>query len=116
MKFAKEKLSVSVAEIEITATHDLPKRKDGSTPVIVQFLSTDKKTEIMRKREMLKGSAVFLNDHLTQKNNELFAETRRLKKERKIVGTWTMNGNIFVKKTKQTNRVMIKCKNDLDKL
>ena len=39
-----------------------------------------------------------------------------LKKEWKIVGTWTMNGNIFVKKTEQTNRVMIKCKNDLDKL
>ena len=75
MKFAE-----SVVEIETTAIHDLPKRKDGSTPVIVQFLSTDKKTEIIRKRKMLKGSAVFLNDHLTQQNNELFAEARRLKK------------------------------------
>ena len=63
------------------------------------YIYTDKKTEIMRKRKMLKGSAVFLNDHLTQKNNELFAEARWLKKEWKIVGTWTMNGNIFVKKT-----------------
>ena len=57
--------------------HDLPKRKDGTTPLIVNFVST-KKTELMRKRKMLKGSNVYLNDHLTQKNNELFAEARRL--------------------------------------
>ena len=32
------KLSISVSEIEIIAIHDddIPKRKDGSTPVIVQ--------------------------------------------------------------------------------
>ena len=55
VSFAEEKLRVSVDEIEITAIHDLPKRKDGSTPVIVQFLSADKKTEIMRQRKKLEG-------------------------------------------------------------
>ena len=35
ISFAEEKLKVSVDEIEITAIHDLQKRKDGSTPVIV---------------------------------------------------------------------------------
>ena len=42
VSFAEKKLRVSVGEIEITAIHDLPKRKDGSTPVIVQFLSAEK--------------------------------------------------------------------------
>ena len=87
VKFAQEKMKVSLAEIEITAIHDLPKRNDETTPLIVQFLSTDKKTELMRKWKMLKGSNVFLNDHLTQKNNELFTEARRLKKESKIYST-----------------------------
>ena len=32
VSFAEEKLRESVDEIEITAIHDLPKRKDGSTP------------------------------------------------------------------------------------
>ena len=41
--FAEKKLRVSVNEIEITAIHDLQKCKDGSMPVIVQFLSADKK-------------------------------------------------------------------------
>ena len=116
VKFAQEKMNVSLAEIEITAIHDLPKRKDGTTPLIVQFLSTDKKTELMRKRKMLKGSNVYLNDHLTQKNNELFAEARRLKKESNIYSTWTMNCNIYVKKTEQASKMTIKSKNDLDKL
>ena len=62
-------MNVSLAEIEITAIRDLPKRKDGTTLLIAQFLSTDKKTELMRKRKMLKGSNVYLNDHLTQKTN-----------------------------------------------
>ena len=31
VSFAEEKLRVSVDETEITAIHDLPKRKDGST-------------------------------------------------------------------------------------
>jgi len=41
---AEERLNVFVSKIEITAIHDddIPKRKDGSTPVIVQFLSADK--------------------------------------------------------------------------
>ena len=47
VKFAKDKLNVSVEEIEITAIHDLPKRKDGTTPVIVQLLSVDKKTDLI---------------------------------------------------------------------
>ena len=45
ISFAEEKLKVSVDEIEITAIHDLQKRKDGSTPVIVSFLSADKKNK-----------------------------------------------------------------------
>ena len=35
ISFEEEKLKVSIDEIEITTIHDLPKRKDGSTPVIV---------------------------------------------------------------------------------
>ena len=45
-----------------------------------------------------------------------FAEARRLKKEGKIVVTWTMNCNLFVKKNEHANKVMIKSKQDLGKL
>ena len=116
ISFAEETLKVSVDEIEITAIHELPKRKDGSTPVIVQFLSADKKKQIMRHRKKPKGSDIFLNDHFTHKNKELFAEARRLKKEGHIFGTWTMNYNMLVNKNEHVTKVMIMSKQDLDKL
>ena len=90
VKFAQDKMNVSVAEIDITAIHDLPKCKDDTPPVIVQLLSVDKKTDLMRKRKCLKENNVFLNEQL---NNELFAEARRLKREHNIYGTWTMTCN-----------------------
>ena len=54
--FAKNKLNVPLNDLEITAIHDLPKWKDGTQPVIVQLLSPDKKSALMRKRAMLRGS------------------------------------------------------------
>ena len=77
--FAKNKLNVPLLnDLEITAIHDLPKWKDGTQPVIVQLLSPDKKSALMRKRAMLRGSKVYINDHLSQTNSELFREARRL--------------------------------------
>ena len=82
--FGKNKLNLPLIDLEITAIHDLPRWKDGTQPVIVQLLSPDKKSALMRKRAMLRGSKVYLNDHLSQTNSELFREARRLKKDNKI--------------------------------
>ena len=114
--FAHDKLQIDIPEIEITAIHDLPKRKDGTTPVIIQFLSSDKRTEIMRKRKSLKGTNIFLNDHLSRLNNALFHRARTLRKENKIDSTWTSNCVIYVKKTEQSTPVQIRAHTDFDKL
>lgn len=75
-KFTKEKLNISLAEIEITAIHDLRKCRDGTMPLIAQFLPTNKTTELMCKRKVLNGTNVYLNIHSTQNNNEIFAEAQ----------------------------------------
>ena len=69
----------------------------------------------MRKRKCLEGSNAFWNGQLTKVNNELFAEARHLKREQKIYGTWTMNCNIYVRKSENDKKMQIKCKVDLDK-
>ena len=51
--FAKNKLNVPLNDLEITAIHDLPKWKDGTQPVIVQLLSPNKKSALMRKRTII---------------------------------------------------------------
>ena len=83
VNFAKTKLNVEVDVIEITAIHDLPRRKDGTQPIIVQMMSNDRKTELMQRRGQLRGTNIYLNDHLSPKNSELFREARRLKREKK---------------------------------
>ena len=47
----------------------------------------------------LKGSGIYLNDHLTSKNSELAKSARDLKRDsnRKIISTWTWDCKVFVK-------------------
>ena len=65
---AKTKLNVDVDVIEITAIHDLPRRKDGTQPIIVQLMSSDRKAELMQRRGQLRGTSIYLNDHLSPSN------------------------------------------------
>ena len=124
MAFAQDELHIDIPEIEITVIYDPPpKRKDGTTPVIIQFLSSDKRTEIMRKRKSLKGINIFMNDHLSRLNNALsslnnalFHRARTLRKENKINSTWTPNCVIYVKKTEQSTPIQIRAHTDFDKL
>ena len=115
VKFAKSKLDVYIEPYDITAIHELPARWDGKRPIIVQFLSADKKTEIMMKRRLLRGTDIYLNDHLSALNAEMFREARRLKREGKVDQAWTMNCSVFVKRRVGDNKEQIRCKADLAK-
>ena len=98
-------LNVPLNDLEITAVHDLPKWKNGTQPVIVQLLSPDKKNALMRKHAMLRGSKVYVNDHLSQTNSDLFREARRLKKDNNVFSAWIMNCKIFIKKSEHAPRL-----------
>ena len=78
---------------------------NGTQPVIVQLLSPDKKNALMRKHAMLRGSKVYVNDHLSQTNSDLFREARRLKKDNNIFSAWIMNCKIFIKKSEHVPRL-----------
>lgn len=45
----------------------------------------------------LKGTNVFINEHLTKKNGDIAREARILRKERKNTGTWTRNGIVWIR-------------------
>ena len=40
---------------------------------------------------------MYINEHLTKKNMTIAATARRLRKEKKILNTWSKNCKIFVK-------------------
>lgn len=50
---------------------------------------------------------IYVNDHLTRHKQYLFKCTRDLKRSKKIESTWTTNGDIYVKKTSDSNIIRI---------
>ena len=106
VNFAKTKFNVDV--IEITTIQDPTRRKDGTQPIVVQMMSSDRKTELMQRRGQLRATNIFPNDHLSPKNSELFREARRLKRGKKVFGAWTIQSKVFAKKTETDQKFHVK--------
>ena len=56
---------------------------------------------------------IFINDHLSPKNRELFALASELRRSRQYKYLWTKNGSIHMRKTDNSRIISIKNKNDL---
>ena len=82
----------------IAACYTLPSKERKAIPVILmRFANRKHKDHLLRNGRMLKGSDVYVNEHLTKKNAEIAKEARALKKQKKIQGTWSRNGKVMVK-------------------
>ena len=45
----------------------------------------------MNKRGSLRGTSIYLNDHMSAFNSEMFHQARQSKRDWKIYAAWTMN-------------------------
>lgn len=82
----------------IEACHPLPrKRKEDKPAIIIRFVNRKQKMELLRQGWKLKGTEVYLNEHLTKKNADIAKKARFLRKQRKIQSTWTSNCKVFIK-------------------
>ena len=99
IKFVEDKLHVNISESEILAIHKLHKRKDGTEPVLVRFVRNSTKRSVMAVRRRLKGTRIFINDHLTENNMGIDKKARQMRRDGKIHSNWTINGRIFIKET-----------------
>ena len=62
---------------------------------------------------------IFINEHLTQYNAAIARKARTMKKQGKLVATWTRNCKIYVKierSSEQTQVLTIKTLKELDNL
>ena len=67
-------------------------------PDIVVRLSHRKiKTKILRETHNLKGTNIYINEHLTTSNAAIAREARMLKRQNRIAATWIRNCKVFVK-------------------
>ena len=88
------KTGVSVTDKDISACHRLGKASNGSRPVIVRFVSRRKRTEIMRKKKVLreKTDKIYINDDLTPLRAKLLKYVKGLPNTDKV---WTVDGKIM---------------------
>lgn len=100
----------------IEACHTLPKKDvTAKQSIIVRFWNRKQKIELLRQAKKLKGTGVFLNEHLTQKNGEIARQARILKKQNKILATWTRNCKIMIRQSEESKVMVIREMKDLDK-
>lgn len=82
----------------IEACHPLPRRNAGDKPgIIMRFVNRKHKTALLRQARKLKGSNVFINEHLTKHNADIAKKARHLRKQGKIQNTWTTNCKVFIR-------------------
>lgn len=109
VKLIQDQMKVQTfQESDIQVVHRLNTKSEasmvnGARPVIVKLRSRDMKTTVMKARRNLKGSSIFVNDHLCKEVNALFNRVRR---HRLVESAWSWDGVIFIKdKEGSTHRI-----------
>ncbi|KAI9999416.1 hypothetical protein NQD34_018229 [Periophthalmus magnuspinnatus] len=103
---------------DIEACHPLPTGNGRSPAVIMRFVNRKNKLALLKQGRKLKGTNVFMNDHLTRRNAEIAKKARLLRREHKIQHTWVRNCKIFIKLNgtpEEAKVLMVKSKEELDK-
>lgn len=105
-----------------------PQRVYRPANIIVRFTQRQRKRDLLaavRARRSLTtvdagidGAAkpVFINDHLTRFNKNLYRQVRQLGKEKNFRYIWINDSKIFVRKNETSKALLIRCELDLDKI
>lgn len=110
---------ISVNNNDIEACHPLPQRNKADKPVIIiRFTNRKHKNVLLRQGRKLKGSGVYVNEHLTKKNGDIARKARFLRKQGKIQSTWTANCKVCIKlngSPEEAKVLVIRDMSELDK-
>ena len=98
---AARKLQVNIGDVDIDRSHRVGRRSDereaNGRDIIVRFTSHNTKSAIMRNARKLKGTRLFINEDMTKIRATMAWEARCLKRDNKLIDTWTRDGVIFTK-------------------
>ena len=130
------KLEVKLDNEDISIAYRLPQKKHSSTnkdgsqksahpAIIARFVSRDKRNKLYENRFIAKDiddfpvdgmTELYINENLTQRRKRLFWRSKQQAKELSYKYIWTNNGQIYVRKDKNHERILITTETDLDKL
>lgn len=82
---------------DIQACHPLPRKDKNIKPaIIIRLVNRKQKIALLKQGRKLRGSNVYLNEHLTKKNSDIARQARILRKENHIQSAWTHNCKVFI--------------------
>lgn len=97
--------------------HRLPSRDNGTPAVIVKFNDNEIKSNVIKASKRAKLTAaslefdsndnIYISDHLIGTTAKLLKIAKNLRNEGKILATWTYNGQVFIRKTEESQTVKI---------
>lgn len=83
---------------DIEGCHTLPRKNKNQKPaIIIRFVNRKQKKELLKQGRKLKGTNVYVNEHLIKKNADIARQARLLRKQKKIQSTWTSDCKVFIK-------------------
>ena len=107
INFVKNQLNIDIDPYDVVAIHELPNKNKDIYKTIVKFHFHETKSKIFKNIKKLKYTNIYINDHLTKYNSEIFYKARNLLKDSKIKYCWTVNGITFIKKTESSEKEKI---------
>lgn len=103
----------------IEACHSLPRKNKNEKPaIIIRFINRKYKKQLLKQGRKLKGTNVYVNEHLIKKNADIARQARLLRKQKKIQSTWTSDCRVYVKLNgtpEQAKVLVIREMNELEK-
>ena len=127
-------LNVSLSSDQISTSRRLqtrlkPKNSEPAAlpPIIVRFLSRDVRNQLYANRKLartanlqefsLQGAEnIYINENLTQSRKKLFWHAKQKAIASNFKFYWTVNGNVYVRKSSDSDSLLIKNIDDISKI
>ena len=112
----KQHLKIDITPDDINRSHIIGKiHHEGSCQLSCRFRNWKIKNQIFKQKKQLKSNAnkIYITEDLTRYRQQLVSKIQIARKERRIDSFWTNDGRIFLKKTSNSPKVMIKCVEDI---
>ncbi|KAI5741557.1 hypothetical protein M8J76_014842 [Diaphorina citri] len=110
-------LGIDNPENDVQICYRVPSRnKDSPRPIVVKLLNSKTRDIWIKKyksKELWKKK-MYITEHLTPYNQNLFYHTRKLAKESGYKFAWTKDGKIYLKENEDSGVLNIKNMNDHD--
>ncbi|KAI5737235.1 hypothetical protein M8J76_011376 [Diaphorina citri] len=97
--------------------HRVPSRSsNGPRPIVVRLLNSKTRDKWIKeyKQKQLWKQHLYISEHLTVYNQNLFYHTRKLAKEKKFKFAWTKDCQIYLKRNENSKLYIIKRMADLE--